>query len=641
MCGIGGILRFSPSAAASRAEGVTRDERSIPSAWLDALDECISHRGPDGHGRWRGRSGDDHGRVVDVALVHRRLSIIDHQGGQQPMVANTDSGTAAIVFNGCIYNHRDLRAELTRAGRTFASDHSDTEVLLQASLSWGTAAGEHLEGMYAAAIWQQSGPNASGQLTLMRDPAGEKPLYLAGPFGYAGGDVWAFSSSVPSLVRWAKVAGVRLELDRAALLEWVRLGWSARTPWTKIREIGPGETWIVGEARPRSIHALDKLPLDARGFESATDVDAAIARAVQSRLDADVPLGCFLSGGVDSSLVALHAKRALGTLRTFTVRMNDPRYDESEFARQAALTIGSTHETIDIRPQPASDLSRLISELGLPFGDSSLLPTHWVSRAARAFVPVALGGDGGDELFMGYDRHTLGRVARWRWLLAMMPITWLDRRDPKAWGDKLARLVIACRGGGYEDLVGIFQSPEFKRLFGASNDPKRTIGAADAIDDIQLNDVRGYLPFDLLRKSDTASMSVALEVRSPLLDRTLAARALATPRSLLLRGGRKGLLRETARLHFDASLVDRPKMGFAIPIGEWFRNDLGGMGTMLRDRLSGREPFGHAGALIGINLKECQRLANEHNRGERDHSQRLYMLLVLSIWAEQFCSAST
>jgi asparagine synthase (glutamine-hydrolysing) len=470
----------------------------------------------------------------------------------------------------------------------------------------------------------------------MRDPAGEKPLYLAGPFAYAGGDVWAFASTVPAIVRWARVAGVRLELDVSALTEWTSLGWSSRTPWTKIREIGPGETWIVGEAKPRKTVSLDSAVSDARAFESAADLDSAIAECVGARLEADVPLGCFLSGGVDSSMVALHARRALGSLRTFTVRMDDPRYDESLYAQQAATTIGSTHETIDVHPDPATDLPRLIEELGLPFGDSSLLPTHWVSRAAREFVPVALGGDGGDELFMGYDRHTLGWLSRWRWLASLLPITWLDRRNPKGWADKLARLVVACRGTGYQDLIAIFQSPELSRLLRPQEQTQRKTGGTESLNTIRLNDVRSYLPFDLLRKSDTASMSVALEVRSPLLDRSLAARALATPASILLRGGRKGLLREAARQHFDAPLIDRPKMGFAIPVGEWFRRDAGGLGTMLRDRLSSAGAFGEAGSLLQISTRECQRLTEEHNRGLRDHSQRLYMLLVMSIWAERF-----
>ena len=640
MCGIGGILRFSSSGAASRPDAHSAGDAAIPDSWLDAIDSGIVHRGPDGHGRWRGRSRDDHGRIVDIAMVHRRLSIIDHAGGQQPMVTPSNGGEAAIVFNGCIYNHRVLRAELARLGRPFASDHSDTEVLLQACLHWGDAASGQLEGMYAAAVWQQSSPTRTGQLLLMRDAAGEKPLYLAGPFAYAGGDVWAFASTVPALTRWARAAGVRLELDAGALEEWIRLGWCARTPWTKIREIGPGETWIVGEARPRITRSLDATRSDARGFESASEADSAIADCVKARLEADVPLGCFLSGGVDSSLVALHARRALGSLRTFTVRMDDPRYDESAFAQQAAATIGSTHETIDVRADPATDLPRLIGELGLPFGDSSLLPTHWVSRAARKFVPVALGGDGGDELFMGYDRHTLGWIARWRWLAALRPISWLDRRDPKGWADKLARLVVACRGAGYADLIAIFQTPELQRLLGAQTEQLTKLVRKAALSDIRLNDVRSYLPFDLLRKSDTASMSIALEVRSPLLDRTLAARALATPESTLLRGGRKGLLREAAKLHFDAALIDRPKMGFAIPVGEWLRRDVGRLGTMLQDRLSSTDPFGDVGPLLQIKVRECARLAEEHNRGVRDHSQRLYMLLVMSIWADTFAGSA-
>jgi len=637
MCGLAGIVRFSTRG--DGASGVSGPAaHAIPDSWLDALDAPIAHRGPDGGGRWRTIGGDDHARRVEVALVHRRLSILDHAGGGQPMVAR--DADAAIAFNGCLYNHRALRAELIRAGAAFQTDHSDTESLLRAVLAWGDDAGPKLEGMYAAAVCRRVGPNASVQVSLLRDAAGEKPLCLAGPFAHSGGELWVFASTMPAIVAWANVAGVRLALDAESLREWLALGWSSRSPWMKVREIGPGETWIVGEHQPRRVFHFGQAPVAndaatrARPFDSAAEVDSAIAACVQARLEADVPLGCFLSGGVDSSLVALHARRALGVLHTFTVRMNDPRYDESAFAEQAARKIESRHTTIDIQPRPAEDLPRLIEQLGLPFADSSLLPTHWVSRAAREHVRVAIGGDGGDELFMGYERHTLGPLLRWRRLLALLPITSLSRSDAKGRGDKLARLVVACRTNSYEDLVGIFQSPELRRLRGERAKPT----SAGTLDDIRATDLRRYLPCDLLRKSDAASMAVALEVRSPLLDRDLAARAIATPRRLLLRGGRKGLLREAARMHFARELIDRRKMGFAIPIGAWLRRDHAGMGTLLRSRLESPSPFGAAGELLRIDSRECRRLWREHAQGGRDHGQRLYALLVLSLWAERFAT---
>lgn len=633
MCGIGGIVRFVSSATPR-----VPVEHAIPSTWLDAIDGAIAHRGPDGSGRFRAASRDDHGRVVHVALVHRRLSIIDPAGGAQPLLARPDQGAddptqAAIVFNGCLYNHRAVRAELAREGVAFHTDHSDTESLLHAALRWGERAADHLEGMYAAAVWMAHGPNRFGRVMLLRDAAGEKPLYLAGPFALGDGEVWCFASTIPAIVAWARVAGVRMTLDAAALREWLAVGWSERMPWAKVREIGPGETWLVGESTPRHVRRLGEVDAPVRGFESAAEVDSAIAACVQARLEADVPLGCFLSGGVDSSLVALHARRALGALHTFTVRMNDARYDESAFAQEAARKIESRHSTIDVQPRPAEDLPLLIERLGLPFGDSSLLPTHWVSRAAREHVRVAIGGDGGDELFMGYERHTLGPLLRWRRLLALLPITSLSRNDPKGKSDRLARLVVACRSGSYADLVGIFQSPDLRGLL---RGVPRVGVRDDGLGDVRLADMRRYLPSDLLRKTDAASMAVALEVRAPLLDRGLAARALATPARLLLRGGRKGLLREAARMHFAAALVDRPKMGFAIPIGAWFRADHAGLGGLLRARLESSSGLGAAGELLGIDPRACRRLMSEHMQGRRDHSQRLYALLVLSLWAERF-----
>ncbi|MBK7405944.1 MAG: asparagine synthase C-terminal domain-containing protein [Phycisphaerales bacterium] len=396
-------------------------------------------------------------------------------------------------------------------------------------------------------------------------------------------------------------------------------------------------------------------------------IDHLLARAVESRLDADVPVGCFLSGGVDSSLIALYASRKRPDIESFTVGMPDERYDESRFAEAAAGAIGIRHHVLACDAQPARDLVMLIEQLGLPFGDSSLLPTYWVCKAASERVRVCLSGDGGDELFGGYARY---RAAHWFGLMG--PLRYLvwpalpllqEHGDPRSRATRRARFFHAAARGRYADLLAIFPKPLIDRLapnhgwLGAS---LRTLASAAVLVDTLLSpalelltgfgtagaislDIKRYLPEDILRKSDTASMSVALEVRSPFLDRTVVDTALQSHVGHLMPRGRpKGLLREVARRYLPAELVDRPKMGFAIPVGEWFRTDYGGMRQLLHDHLESADPFPGLAALgVELNMDLVRRMMREHDaagqgngnpRLGRDHSQRLYMLLVLSIW---------
>ncbi len=365
-------------------------------------------------------------------------------------------------------------------------------------------------------------------------------------------------------------------------------------------------------------------------------------------LNADVPVGVFLSGGIDSSLIT-HYARKHADVAAFCVRMPDPRYDESRHASAVAKRLGVPLTLLDAGASPAEDLPRLIHELGLPFGDSSLLPTHWLCRAARQHVKVALGGDGGDELFAGYDRHAIAPwLRRLSPLLRVLPEMILPARDPKALSTKARRLIEAAKGDGYTDLSAIFPTALYQRLV-----PGRTglncvpgpIGDLDKTDPPRL-DFEVYLPGDLMRKVDTASMSVALEVRSPMLANRLVASALSEQLSSLMpHGQRKGLLKQVARKYLPPDIVDRPKQGFAIPIGDWFRSDFGSLRQLLRDHLLAPEPFGPDALGINamINMNYVRQMLKEHDDAGtrslwpwkgRDHSQRLYMLLVLSIWAK-------
>jgi asparagine synthase (glutamine-hydrolysing) len=697
VCGIAGILRLTPPGEAGCAAFERTPFDAIPESWLDLLDGSIRHRGPDGQGRFRDRAVRADGTVADVALVHRRLSIIDRGGGAQPMVSQRAHGggpgterrksvegsshafrplvfhgepndavryealvdhsdTLAVVFNGCIYNHRELRRQLEAAGRRFATGHSDTEVLLHGGREWGSKLSDHLEGMFAFGVWNRQ----EGSLHLSGDWVGEKPLYCAGTLplnaSIEGLSLYfAFASTLPGLFQLTRVWQTQpAAVNREDLREWIGLGYEKDPPMGPQRLIGDAFVPGKSSAATSQRHARVPVhPVETRRTReySVEEVDRACKEAVETRLESDVPLGCFLSGGVDSSLIAHYAKHALGALQTFTVRMPDRRYDESSFASDVSAFLGTEHTTLDVDPRPAEDVLRLITQLGLPFGDSSLLPTYWVARASRDRVAVALTGDGGDELFAGYERHAINwpRLRSGGRFAAVIPRWLLSSAHPRSRRGRLAR---AADAASWEtsDIGRIFSRRDLAELiasrsgeaFRVDDRPDYT-GAVPTIE----RDFWYYLPGDLLRKTDTATMSVALEARAPLLATPVVKMGLTSKLSSLLPGGqRKGLLRAVARRHLPAHIVDRPKMGFAIPIGEWFRSDYGELRTLLLDHMNSTEPFGPPSLGIDLNMAYVRQMLDEHlgtgpsGLVKRDHSQRLYMLLVLSIWAKWLGSLS-
>jgi asparagine synthase (glutamine-hydrolysing) len=695
MCGIAGILRVYPPGVAAPPHF-----ESIPEAWLDLLDDSIKHRGPDGQGRFRDRAIRADGCTVDVALIHRRLSILDHTGGAQPMVSHSPSfqegaggsssgatssqaapdatstlpllfqgpptatvryepiagntnNLLAVTFNGCIYNHRELRRELEAKGHLFVTDHSDTEVLLHGWREWQEKIIDRLDGMYASALWDAK----SARLFLMRDPAGEKPLHW---HELPDGTI-TFSSSPNGLCRWASRNKASGRQTRPwGVLQALTFGYGHTSPIERSHFVRPGHVLEAGAHDPnqghRPRHARLRLPrAEASDPHLAVDaVDRLLSSAVESRLESDVPLGCFLSGGVDSSLVAHYALQKSGSLQTFSMRMPSAGFDESAHAKHVASHLGTKHQTLDCEMSPAEDLLKLIESLGLPFGDSSLLPTFWICRAARSQVAVALSGDGGDELFCGYERY---RAASWlpflREYLPRFPTGFLANSNPKSRRERARRLLLAAWGGGYESLTRLFSQEESNELglpmidactqcyeagpfpwSGAQSNPNAYPIMFHTGDlDPPRMDFANYLPNDLMTKVDTAAMSVALEVRAPFLANEVVDVALAAPLSVLMpRGQRKGLLRAVARKYLPKEIVDRPKMGFAIPVGEWFRSDFGQMRTLLLDMLHSTDPF--PADLLGLELNRrfIDQMLAEHMESRRDHSQRLYMLLVLAIW---------
>jgi asparagine synthase (glutamine-hydrolysing) len=662
MCGIAGILRTYPPGTQ-----VPPREESIREEWLDILDESIKHRGPDGAGRFRDRVVRADGTTVDVALIHRRMAIIDLAGGHQPMLLKPDEPDApdqvVVVFNGCIYNHRELRKELEAEGARFRTDHSDTEVLLWGWRKWGTVLFEKAEGMFALALWDRE--VASGILAV--DHFAEKPLYhfcdptLAEDLERKPPMFSMFASTASALNKLRSVMAIEglasLDKELPANLEgWLRFGWNLWPP-AVCKSLDPSTYRIVPGHESscsitRDVDGPWTLALrPGRQHLDVSQVDHLLRQAVHARLDADVPLGVFLSGGIDSALVAKYASEVRPDIQAFTVRMPSASHDESEAAAETASHLRIQHHILDCETNAAADLIKSIETLGLPFGDSSLLPSVWLCRAAAKHVKVALGGDGGDDLFLGYQRQVIAKAlnragSRRDALHGLAEALDVRGRLGHPRFAKAIRAIDAAANDGYKDLVAIFPSSMFSQLWPDwKPHSMHHFGMVPhgAEDDFFLMlqrrfDAMSYLPFDLLRKADTASMSAPLELRCPFLDSKLAFAALgATRESLLLNGQRKGLLRALARKYLPASIVDRPKMGFAIPLADWFRSDFGSLRTLLGDLvINAKDPF--PADILGCELNRTfiRELFDQHMSGKRDHAQRLYALLVMAIWCRWY-----
>lgn len=684
MCGIGGIIRIWADAGHAPPP-----ERAIPTRWLDSIDAGLRQRGPDDSGRFRARSNRS-GRTghIDVSFVHRRLAIIDPGTGRQPM-RSTGDDPMAVVFNGCIYNHRPLREELSRsmAGSScrFQSDHSDTEVLLWGWRTWGPALRTMLDGMYAFALWDP----LTASVILGRDPFGEKPLHFlefdlaeTGPSsdgpGQPASRIVAFASQAGALMalwrEWTAAQSKPPAPKVQAIASWLMHGFGPAAPLEGFHALEPGQ-WLRIAVPDQGFFAKGERVIEPIVTPSAAEpawpdsakvgprsrtpsvlqIEEAIDASVRECLEADAPLGCFLSGGVDSALITAIAHRHAPSLEAFTVRMNDPRYDESAAAARTAQAIGVRHRVLDCEMTPADDLVRLISQIGAPFGDSSLLATHWVSRAARQHVKVCLSGDGGDELFAGYERH------RGAWALATLGAA---RRAVAAAGGVLGATATTQRRGGFSGAaakarrLGAVASHGYARIW-ALFEPEALAGlgipvgvvaglvGADwdlgeepyqAIGRALDMDRDGPLAQDMLAKVDAASMACALEVRAPLLTRPTANLVgRADPRVLMPGGRRKALLRQVARRvipgQAGVAVATRAKMGFAIPVGEWFRTDFGGMRRLLLETLSHREAWPAHVLGFEMDRRAVRRMVEQHMAGTTDHTHRLYALLVLALWA--------
>jgi asparagine synthase (glutamine-hydrolysing) len=632
MCGIAGLM--------------TRDGSPVDAGLLRRMAAALAHRGPDEQRIWIDPERPSCG------LAHARLVVLDAAGGRQPMT-DPDHPRRAVVFNGEIYNHRDLRRELQARARRFLSDHSDTEVLLPLYAECGDAMLERLRGMFAFGLYDGPG----GRLVLARDRFGEKPLYWA-----VTDRCLAFASELPAL---AAVPGVSCDLDREAIGLYLVLGY-VPSPWTiyrGVRKLPPASRLVVpldasgwDALAPSPYWTVPVPSRDARdeppGVADETALTEALRDAVAVCLEADVPLGFFLSGGLDSSLVAALARQACPDrpLRTFSVSFPDARYDESQFAEHVARHIRAEHTRLELPPASLRELlPTLARAFGEPFADASAIPTYLLCREARRHVTVALSGDGGDELFGGYDRYRAVALAQHldgagplRSLLTFVGRTVPRGHDLKSRRSRLRRFAEALAADPltrYLRWVSPFHEADVGAIAGPNvdhaGDPVRAaVGymrwclSGDAslpfTEQVRALDVATYLPGDVLTKVDRASMAHGLEVRSPLLDHLLAERVLSLPlgRHVGLRR-QKTLLRRLAAGLLPPEILARPKMGFGVPVSSWLA---GPEAAWMREQLVGG-PLAASGLVDGAVL---HRYIDEHTSRRADHGPRLYSLLVLN-----------
>ena len=624
MCGIVGIVR--------------NDKSEVDQALLGRMCAAIRHRGPDDDGFYFNQS---------VGLGMRRLAIIDLKSGQQP-IHNQDR-TAWIVFNGEIYNYRELRQKLEKLGHTFYTN-SDTEAIVHAYDQYGADCPNHLRGMFAFAIWDER----TQELFIARDRVGKKPLLYALVNGQ-----FVFGSEFSALLQHPDIGK---DLDFEALNQYLSFMCvpAPLTAYQAIRKLEPGHNlrYRKGDLKIERYWQPDfSNKLDISEEEAGERTIEILREAVKVRLMSEVPLGAFLSGGIDSSaVVALMAEESSTPVKTFSIGFEEQDFSELHHARRVAKHVGADHHEFIVRPDALEVLPILVEHYGEPYADSSAIPTYYVARETRKHVTVALNGDGGDESFAGYERYAAMRLAE-RYL-----------RIPAVLRDSVVRQAIdlmpssETRRGRIRDLKRFIQSaslPKVERYLGwvsvfdgeakqelyTENFTRQTQGDSAAtmldpwfarangsgiVDASLLTDIMTYLPNDLLVKVDIATMANSLEARSPFLDHHVIEFAASLPEKYKLRRlTTKYLLKQMLRKLLPAENLDRRKMGFGVPIGHWLR---GKLQPLLRETL-----LAEASLKRGLFKPEAvKHLVELHTRGERDFSPKLWTLLMLELWFQRF-----
>jgi asparagine synthase (glutamine-hydrolysing) len=643
MCGITGF--WGPGFRAEEAEQI-----------LGRMTDAIRHRGPDDAGTW---TDPEQG----VALGHRRLSILDlTPTGHQPMASR--DGRYVIVFNGEIYNFAELRQRLAGAGARFRGT-SDTEIMLAAISSWGLeAAVKAFAGQFAFALWDRE----TRQLHLVRDRLGEKPLY----YGWMGNTL-LFGSELKALRAHPSWHG---SVDRNALTLYMRHG-CVPAPYSiyeGVQKVEPASIVTLSSGgRSESVrywvleevirHGLEH-PLTGGATDILDQVERELRNAIGQQMVADVPIGAFLSGGVDSSaIVALMQAQSTRPVRTFTIGFHNGAYDEATHARAVAAHLGTEHTELYISPEEARAVIPLLPRMfDEPFADSSQIPTFLVAQLARHQVTVALSGDGGDELFGGYYRYFIGDRL-WRglaplpaWLrrigasaaMAPSPSTW-DRiaggiqsvlpgvkRTPRI-GERIHKLATVAAATDapdfYRAMVSYWQHPADVVLGGHEpasvlTKDRALVESLSTVEQMMYFDARSYLPDDILAKVDRATMAVSLESRAPLLDHRVVELGWQVPMSMKVRDGvGKIALREVLYRHVPKAMIERPKMGFSVPISEWLRGPLSEwVGDLLSERRI-RDAGFFEPRVIG-------RAWQEHRTGSRNWEEPLWAALMFEAWRE-------
>lgn len=620
MCGLVGILDL-------------RGTREMPRAWVSRMNETQHHRGPD-EGGLHFEPG--------LGLGHRRLSIIDLSSGQQPMF-NAD-GSVVVVFNGEIYNFQELIPELAALGHTFRT-RSDTEVIVHAWEAWGEDCVKRFRGMFAFALWDRHNET----LFLARDRLGVKPLYYA----ELSDGSFIFGSELKSLMAHP---AFRRELDPLAVEDYFALGYvpEPRTIFRGSAKLSPAHTLTIRRGRPipaPKAYWDVRFTLDNRlsDQDATSQLLAHLEESVRLRMISEVPLGAFLSGGVDSSaVVAIMAGLSRDAVNTCSISFSDPAYDESEYARRVAERYGTRHYMHRVESEDFGLIDTLVQLYDEPYADSSAIPTYRVCQLARKHVTVALSGDGGDENFGGYRRYRMHLNEEK--LRAVLPLAlrkplfgtlaglypkadWMPRPlRAKATFQALARSSVEA----YFHGVSLAKDEMRARLF--SHSFRRTLGGYSALevfrqhaaradtDDplalIQYLDLKTYLVGDINTKVDRASMAHSLEVREPLMDHVLVEWLASLPSSSKIRGGQgKHILKSAMTPYLPHDLLYRPKMGFAVPLARWFRGPL-------RQRVRDSILDGQLAATGMFNQPYLQRLVDDHQSGARDFSASLWALLM-------------
>ena len=631
MCGIAGVL-YSDS------------ERLVDSAVLKDMGDAIAHRGPDGEGYFRAKN---------VGLVHRRLSIIDLEGGRQP-ISNEDE-SIHVVFNGEIYNYRELRAELETQGHVFRTN-SDTEVLVHLFEEHGPSLCTKLRGMFAFALWDAR----SRQLFLARDHLGQKPLFV-----YRDGEKLLFGSELKALFAHA---GVDRSISAEAVEDYLTFGFipGHRSILQKVEKLPAGH-WLLMSAdqmdtQPQRFWQLSFVT-EVRGSvdEWKDRIDTAIRESVKAHLVADVPVGAFLSGGLDSSaIVATVAGLLNEPVRTFSIGFQEKQFSELPYAEAVAQHFGCLHTEEIVTPEALSDLDDLIFLYDEPFADASAVPTMAVARMAARHVKVALSGDGGDELFGGYARYShdlkeaalRDRLPTWlrrnviHRMAAVWPKSdWLPRplrlqtllqnlaSDPAA---AYANTVSSCRRSMRADLL----NADFARRL-KDHHPEQVIQSAyrtgdrDTLSGMLSADTNVLLPDDFLTKVDRASMGFGLEVRPPLIDWQLMELAASMPSSMKIQNGsKKWILKQLFESRLPNKLAHRRKQGFELPTDAWMRGPL--KQQILQFVVNPNAPIAQF-----INVVQAGRLFKAHCQGRGRYGQVLWSLLILGRWLEAWGSGKT